>query len=322
MAKKRRGSQGSKSRSNGSSNGSSNGHRGPAEGSQRIRREVPTGAGASVLPPTFGSLGRAIKVVVTDPVLIAVPLLLVASVWFVLLAVGLRFLPPPMPMMLALSPIGSNFDVQVGSALFSFTMAGLGWIIFLTVIRALVTAVLVGLIDESITYGRVSLAGLFRGLQAFGAVLIYEYFCIMAALISGIIAPSLGQSLGTIAGLAMPVAVLFFLSMTPFVAVRERVGGAEASRRSIRAARLPGWPRLLATCALLFFLMNVLRPIVQVGALEITAAPPLLTWVWAFGGAMVSAFFLTAIGLYWRAAEPYVGPQKPQRRSVATARRR
>lgn len=314
-----------------SSGGSGNGSSGGGANASSSILAVPKGLGVNVLPSLLRSLAAGFGSVLRAPALVFFPLLLVGVIWAALLFAGLRYLPPVMVDILSIPPAGSLFDVSIGAAVIGYSGSMLFMLVVFTAIRAVITSVMVGMLDEAATHGSVSMVGVLRGLQAFGAIMVFEYLALTVALLSTILLPAF-SSLGNIMNIVIPIGAMFMMSMAPFVAVRQRDGvgpaqrrisGGESIRRAAKAARLPGWPRFLTLIVLYYFIMAIGIPIFQPGRDQVTVAPSLQSWLWVFGAAVLNVGFFATIGVFWRAAEPYVGGQtRPQPRTRAPRARR
>ena len=106
-------------------------------------------AGDSSLPTLGRSLGRGFLVVLTQPVLVVLAVVLVAATWLLLVALGFEGAPGRLSDALAMAPISTYFDLGTGVSLFGL---GTSFLLFLgvaSVVRAVLTAVLAGLIVES-----------------------------------------------------------------------------------------------------------------------------------------------------------------------------
>ncbi len=295
---------------------SGNGHRpsgAPAAPAEREAVEIPKHLGATVFPPASRSLLEGFVTAAGNPVMLLAPLLLVLVVWMALVAAGLRFFPFEMPSVLALTPIGSSFDGAISTTLLGMSLWTLAALLVFTIVRAAVMAVFIGMMDEVMDFGRVTGVGPLRGLRSFLPVLTYEYIGVLVTLFGGILVQVLGSAAGPILRIAMPVAVIYFLTFMPIAAVRLGIRGRDALSRSIRGARLPGWIRHLVLAITYYFLATLGQDFLTPDRYVITATPGIRTWIFVLGATLVNMVFLGAFLAEWRAVEPYVPAQAPRR---------
>ena len=320
-----------KRRSRGSSRpASGNGHGGtpagtikatPPSAREQGLLELPTGPGATVYPNMRGSLGRGFYAAGANPIVLIAPMLVVFLVWVALLLAGTRAFPLDMATMFSIPPIGSLFDVGTSLNLFGFAQLGLIGIFLITIVRAVVWAVLIGMLDEMLEYRIVSPVGVLRGLRAFPAVLLYDYLSLGIALAGSFILPQfLGPQLGNTASLGVMVGGVYFLTFAPISAVRQGVPGREAVMRSVKGARLPGWPRHLLMSVVYFLVAVFVLRLLHPAPLAITANPALTTWIFVLGATFVQVGFLGAFIDRWKAIEGYV-PQQVQPRQPPPPRK-
>ncbi len=281
---------------------------------------VPKHPGATVFPPVYRSLLSGLGAAAGNPVVLLAPLVLVLLIWMALVAAGLRFFPFEMPSALALTPIGSSFDGSVSSTLFGMSLSTLFAILIFTLLRSVIWAVLIGMMDEVMAFGRVTGVGPLRGLRSFLAVLTYEYIGVLITLFGSILVQVLGAGAGPILRIAIPVAVIYFLTFMPIVAVRQGIRARDALSRSIRGARLPGWIRHLVLSMAYYFLATIGQDFLTPDRYVITATPSFRTWVFVLAATVFNMVFLGAFIAEWRAVEPYV-PAKAPRRAPAPRRR-
>ncbi|MEX0991377.1 MAG: hypothetical protein WD004_03795 [Actinomycetota bacterium] len=315
MAKKRKRTQRRPARSG-------NGHR-PGDAPAHTEPEaeaVPRHPGATVFPPVYRSLLTGFETAAGNPVMLLVPLVLVLVVWMALVAAGLSFFPFEMPSVLALTPIGSSFDGAISTTLLGMSLWTLAAILLFTMLRSLVVAVFIGMMDEVMDFGHVTGVGPLRGLRSFLPVLTYEYIGVLITLFGSIFVQMLGAGAGPILRIALPVAVIFFLTFMPIVAVRKGIRARDALSRSIRGARLPGWIRHLVLSMAYYFVATLGQDFLTPDRYVITATPGFRTWVFVLGATLFNMVFLGAFIAEWRAIESYV-PAKAPRRAPAPRRR-
>jgi hypothetical protein len=262
-----------------------------------------------LFPPVRHSLAHGLAAASCSPALILFPMLVVPALWFVLRAFGLEVFPPAMVQALSIPPISSSFDLIVATNLFgSSGVEGILFLLGLTVARGLVWAIIVGLLDEAIEYRSVSRLGLLRGLNVFVPVAVYCYVSLGVMLLGNVVVQMLGPGIGSSISILSLVAGLLFLGFAPVVAVRSGVSSMEALQRSIRAARLPGWPRHMMFVVLYFFIAAFLFPVFNPDFALVTANPSIGSAAYVFLGTFVNMVFMAGIIDRWRVVEDYVEP--------------
>jgi hypothetical protein len=275
-------------------------------------------AGDSSLPPLGRTLGRGFLAVLTQPALVAVTIVLVAATWLLLIALGFQGAPSRLSDTLAMPPISTYFDLGTGVSLFGLGTSFLIFLAVTSVVRAVVTAVLAGLIVESIVDGRTSRYGALIGLRAVPTQLAVQLASISFIFIGQAALQALGPGIGFLGSVAALVGGLFFTGFAPTAAIRQGRGVVESLRRSGRAAMLPGG-RHLTLCALYFIVSLPVALLVTPGN-EITANPPLTSWIVVFAFNVLHMVFMAAFAYRWIVAEPDVPDQPVPRRQPARAR--
>jgi hypothetical protein len=277
--------------------------------SERMRAPSP-------FPPLTTSLGRGFLAVCGSVPILLTTLVLTGGIWLGLVAAGLEVFPRTFVEVLAIPPVSSFYsDVLIPANIFGVALPAALMTVVLTTVRALFMGILVGMILESLEYGRVSMVGVLQGLRAFPAAMVIVGTNVLAVIASNLILPGLLGPLGFLVFTAVLAGGLYLLSFAPAAAVRGHLRGAEAMRRSARAARLPG-PRHMVIFILYFFLTLLLVAVVPGGTL-ITANPPLSEWAWVLGGSVVHLVFLAALCDRWLVVEDQVptGPAPRQQRA-------
>jgi hypothetical protein len=287
------------------------------------RRSGPLGGalfagGPSALPPIGRSIGRGLLAVASQPVLVALTFLLVLGTWLALLAIGFEGLPNRLVDVLALAPISTYFDIGSGTSLYGVGPSFLVFIGVSLVIRALVTAILSGMILEALEHGEVTRYGVLRGLVAIPTALVVQVASFSLIIAGNLVFPVLGPGLGFLGFVSALVGGLFFLGFAPTAAIREGRPVMETVRRSARAAMLPGGRHLLL-CSLYFFIALPVAVGFAPGGTEISANPTLVAWVFILLANVLHVAFMAAFAYRWVVAEPEV-PDEPVRRRASAGR--
>ncbi len=294
----------------------------PAEPAEPRRSRLPFGSalfggGPSVMPGITRSFGRGLLTVCTAPALLAVAIVVPLLVWLALLAFGFEGSPARLVDVLALPPISTYFDLGTGASLVGL---GTGFLVYTAIaitIRAILFALLTGLIVDALEGGRVTTYGLVRGARAIPTVLVVQVLAFSMIVAGNTVLPILGPGIGFLAFVAALVGGLFFLGFAPAAAVRQGRPAVESVRRSGRAAMLPG-SKHLAFCALYFFVALPVVVMFAPGGSEITANPSLLAWVFILAANVIHLAFMAALAYRWIVAEPSVPEEPVRRRQPAT----
>ena len=149
---------------------------------QRSRRDIPDRPrgrlsermrAPSPYPPLKQSLARGFVAVGTSPAILLVALVTVGAIWLGLIGAGMEVFPRTLVEALALPPISSFYsDVLIPAGVFGVSLPAALSTLVLTLVRAIVWSILVGMIIEALEYGRVSVVGFLQGLRAFPSVLV------------------------------------------------------------------------------------------------------------------------------------------------------
>ncbi len=271
--------------------------------------------GPSPLGRITTALGRGFVVVGGSWPILLVSFLALFGEWAVLIALGTRTTPRFLVTSMALPPIGSAIDYQSAQALGGTAGIVVGFA--LLVARALVVAVLAGLIIGVLEGGRASLRDARRGLRAIPFVVAVNVVGLSGLLVGGSLLQVLGFGLQFLGNVMLITALLYFLGFVPAIAIRERLGLMDTLRRSRAAASLAGGQQftfcLLYVVALLFVLPLV-GTLNESGGL-ITANPSVSAWLYGMVATYVNVSFLAALCYRWMAAEPHLATQPVRRRS-------
>lgn len=277
---------------------------------------TPLPPGLDAFPPIRHSLAHGLAATTTSPWLLLGVLLLIPVAWLGLRALGYEmFEAPIMLQLLAIPPVSSATDLYLTQSLFAGGgPAGIVFLLGLTAVRALVWGVIVGVLDEALEYRSISRLGVLRGLNAFIGVLLYCYVSIGVMVFGSVIAGTLGPGIGSSASILVLVGGLTFLSSAPAVAVRYGVPAIESLQRSIRGARLPGWPKQMMYAVMYFFMAAIVLPGLGAPFPPVTANPSIGQVIYVYAGTLVQIVFLAGFIDRWRAIEDYVPASPPRGR--------
>ena len=290
----------------------------PRAGAAANRREVPPllgflsrGTGDSPFPPIPQAIGRGAVAVGSSLALLVIAFLLEMVLWAGLVALGLEGPPGRLVNLLALPPVSTYFDALNGVTIYGFGIAGFVAATLFIALRALVLAVLAGLVVQTLEGGGSSREGLRRGLAAFPTVLVVGVLTLSFMIVGSVILPVLGPGLGFLGSVLTLVAALFFLVYAPVAAVREARPVLDTIRRSGRAAMMPG-SRHLLLCMLYIFLTLPILVAVAPGGNLLGVNPSIAMWAYGLVTTFVHLTFLAAFAYRWMAAEAEV-PETPVR---------
>jgi hypothetical protein len=261
---------------------------------------------------------RAAAVIASSPALVVLPLLMVLGLWLLLLAVGLDHVPLGFMDLLAIPPIGSFFDLNIAGTVSPRGAGSIALLFGLTVLRAVILALLVTLIVEGFDGKRASSLTMARALRALPATVAYCVATLLAIYVAQYLSLVLG-SLGGLISIIAYVGALYFLVFIPVAAVHGFVPFREALRRSVAAARLPG-SRHVGLVMLYFFIMIVPLQYSLQSPGPFSANPSIREWVIVLGMTLVHVLFLAAFSYRYITVESEIPeaaarPVRPPRRS-------
>jgi hypothetical protein len=270
----------------------------------------------SIYPKLGETFGAASRAVLRSPLLVLGGMVLVLVLWFAFLGLGLDHVPSYFQLLLALPPLSSFFDLNLA---FSITGLNYGWlalVLAMTVVRASIFAVLTSLVVERLDGGRISMAGLRRGLRCVPAF-VGIYFVNVAL----IFAPQLFQAiLGSLFGgllfFAALVGGVHFLSFAPIIVVRDGSPARTALSTSVRAARLPGSRHV--GMVLLYFTLAFLAPAFIPASSAFTINPSIGTWAMVLAVSIFNFVVIGAFAYRFGVIEEDVPPPAPRRERQRT----
>jgi hypothetical protein len=281
------------------------------------RSRVPRGLGwlsrgygsTTLFPSIPRSLGRALLVVGSSPVILLSAMLFVFLAWLGMVALGLEGPPGRLVNLAALPPISTYFDALNGVTIYGFGLPGLIAATGFMLVRSLFLAVLTGLVVQAIEGEGTPQEGALRGLRAFPIVLAVNILSMTAMIAGTIVLPFLGAGLGFLGSILILVAALFFLVYAPTAAIREGRNLQDTLRRSARAAMLPGSRHVILSMLYVFLALPLLVALAPSGS-ELSVNPALSTWIYALAATVLHVVFLAAFSYRWISAEAEV-PEKP-----------
>ena len=268
------------------------------------------------VPSILGSLRTGLVAVATAPVLLAIPFVFVFLLWTVLVLLGLQVPPSGLVDAMGIPPLSTVFDFGVSQAIYGYAPSSLFLAFVIAVLRAVVWAVLAGLVIDVLEGSRPSMYGLLRGVRAIPTVVAVNFLIIAATVFGTQLFVLLGPGLSLLGSLSVLIGGLYFLVFAPASAVREARGVQESIRRSGRAARLrlPGGSHLIMV--MLYFLIGL--PVLLFfagktpGGADATANPSIGVWAVVLFATLVHIVFLAAFFARWIGIEPEV-PDRPVR---------
>jgi hypothetical protein len=275
---------------------------------------APVPASMSAMPTYRRSLGSGFLLVGANPLLLAVLFLWILATWLALAAFGYIGTPNvPLGQALSLPPLSIGADLQSVLVVFG-QPTGIYALLPMLVLRAILLAVLAGLIAEGFQTGSVSVSGALRGLRAVPIVLGGVILSLLSVMALFLVASS-GPGFGSLAQVLLPAATLWLLGFMPFIAVSERRSLPAAISRSVAGGRIPGGRQFLF-CLSYLLLSTILQALTP--GTRITANPSLATWAYVLLVAYVHVGFFAAFGYRWLVIQDAV----PEPSAAASARRR
>jgi hypothetical protein len=241
---------------------------------------APRVAGSSSMPSLRASVARGVAVTAGTPAIAIGAVLVVALEWFGALALGFEGPFARFTNSLALAPVGTSFDATLSTGLFGLRngfFAILGFVVLRAVVQALLVAAIVETLDPS-PLGRWTL---FRALRTLPATLAVSMAGVgiltLATLIGSMIA-----TLGLFLQLGSLVGGVYLLSFAPVIAASGTRRLSDTMGRSVRAARMPGAGNL-TLAAIYVFLSYVVLAVVPWPGSELGVNPTVAAWVVVLG---------------------------------------
>lgn len=290
-----------------------------AEPKQRATREErprPRGLFGGGLPSPYPPLGptllAGLRPVAGSASILVVGFLFALVFWTFFSALGAEPSPRIMVVFTALPPVSTFFDAILTSSLVQGALPALGVVVGATLVRAVVLGGLAILTHRKVAGEPgpgFSPRGLVRIAASLFAILAAEVGLVLAVpiIIQGFLGPQVGVLAAWILG-------LYFLAMAPIIVVVERVNAAEGLRRSLRAARLPGF-RHTSLVMLYFVFVLWVTSVTPQGQVP-PATPTLVTWLITLGATWVHLGVLGAFTYRWLSVRDQVpaGPAKRRER--------
>jgi hypothetical protein len=272
-------------------------------------------------PSIVESLRTGLIAVTTAPLLLAIPFLFVFLLWTALVLLGLQVPPSGLVDAMGIPPISTVFDFGVSQAIFGYAPSSLFLAFVIAVARAIVLAIVSGLMIDVLEASRPTMYGLLRGIRAIPTVVAVNFLIITATVFGTQLFVLLGPGLSLLGSLAVLIGGLYFLVFAPASAVREARGVQEAIRRSGRAARLrfPGGSHLIMV--MVYFLVGLPLLLFAAGRMpggsDATANPSIAVWALVLVATFVHMVFLAGFFARFMGIEPDI-PDKPVRRQRPT----
>jgi hypothetical protein len=244
-------------------------------------------------------------------------MLLVLALWFAFLALGLDHVPSYFQLVLAVPPLSSFFDLNLAYSITGLNYAWVIMVIAMTVVRAVLFAVITSLVVERLDSGRASMAGVRRGLRSIPA---FAGICFVN--VGLIFAPQLFQAiLGSLFGglifFAALVGGVHFLAFAPIIVVRDGSPTRIALGTSVRAARLPGSRHV--GMVLLYFTLVFLVPAFVPTSSAFTINPSIATWAMVLAVTMLNFVVIGGFAYRYGVIEEDVPPPAPRRERQRTS---
>ena len=284
---------------------------------------APRVPGLTPMPRIRTSFVRGIVTVMGSPVLVIAPIVFVYVFWVTLVAAGYQGPFAPLVSSLALPPVGSGLDLTLATSLFG-AQGGLVGVLVLLVVRAVVLAFLTAAVVEVLDAGKVSAAGLRRGLRALPTTFATCIIGVGILTISIYFAPVLGPGFGILiqfGGLALGI---YLFAFAPIIAVEEGRSMPDALSRSVRAARMPGAGNASFAALYIFVLYIVPAIAVTAGAHAfgnlIGVNPTVWAWLFVLVVNLMNVAFLATFAFRYLSIAHEV-PDAPARSSRTAAAR-
>lgn len=251
-------------------------------------------------PRVTESLARALRIVGSSPLLLAVGFLSLLSTWGLFASLGIEGDPRFLALLMAISP-AHLFFTDGSVALFGGSaVAALGSLAALAALRAVTFTLLILLIDgtrRSEISGRRIAGRLPRAAASFATLYLGEV--VLVVVLSAVLPAVLGQ----FSVVVIPAAI-YLLALAPVVVTVEGVSIREGLLRGLRAVRLPGTGHLGLAVGYFVF-VYVAAAISPFGPLS-PATPTVLAWAFALLMTFLHVSVLGTLVLRWAAVRVQV----------------
>lgn len=264
---------------------------------------TPRVAGSTNMPRLGSSILRGLTVTLGTPALLVGTVLLVLLGWIAALRWGYQGPAPELASMLAMTPVGTLFDLRLTSAVLGVgggPTALLGMLPF-AIVRSILTGVILGLAVEVLDTGRSSVAGARRGLRVAPLVLVVGVIQLGFFIVAGYIG-ALIPGLAVFVRVGTVTAAVYLLAYAPIVQLREGRGVLESLSTGSRAARIPGTGSL--AMALLFTVPALAISQLPIGGFGVN--PSAWTWVFVLSVNLLHVSVIATYAYRWMCIEDEV----------------
>jgi hypothetical protein len=268
-------------------------------------------------PSILASLRIGLGVVGRTPALVALPFLFVFVLWTILVLMGLEVPPSGLVDGMGIPPLSTVFDFGVAQAIYGYAPSSLLLAFAIAIVRAVVWAILAGLLIDVLEGARPSMYGMLRGVRAIPTVVAVNVLIILATVFGTQLLVLLGPGLSLLGSLSVLIGGLYYLTYAPASAIREAKGVQESIRRSGRAARLRLRGGTHLVMVMIYFLIGLPVLLFAAGRVpggsDATANPSVAVWALVLVATFIHMVFLAAFFVRWLAIEPEI-PDKPVKR--------
>lgn len=289
----------------------------PAPARRRFGERLfrPREAAVSPYPSLSVSLGRGMLPVGSSPAILTIAFLTVLAIWGASVGVARPLDPRGLVVTMGLPPIHVFLDLGIASVAARDTITLTGYVFGGIILRAFVLGLLSLLIVTAVRDGRPDLRGSLRRLPKTAGRLFLLLSVEVAMLVS--VLPLLQGFLGPGFGFTVMMALgIYFLVFVPVILAAEDTTLADALRRSIKAARLPGPRHLLLALAYTLAINWIL--LITPSSVVSPATPSALTWVFALLATFAHLAILAALSFRWLAVRELVPHSPPPVRRPRT----
>ena len=269
-------------------------------------------AGTTNMPRVRTSFLRGLVVTLSTPVILIGVVVGVFLMWLVALALGFQGPALLMANVLAMPPIGTSFDLQLGALIFVVADPGGSLLAALPFMvgRSVLVGVVVGIAVEVLDSGRATTNGARRGLLVAPMVLIVTLIELGFLLVAGVVGQIVGEGLALFVQLAALVAGLYLLGYAPVAQLREGRGILESLSRSTSGARIPGSSSL--AMAIFYAIPSVFLQF-AVSGLGVNPSPQL--WAFVLFANILHVSVIVTFAYRWMCIEDEVPEPAARRRA-------
>ena len=275
---------------------------------------APRSARTSSMPRITSSFARGFVAVVSSPgLLLSIPILLLAE-WLGAVALGFQGPLTLFATGLAPAPVGTVFDQALSTNLFG-QQRGLEFILAFVALRAVIMAILLAAVVQTLEEGKMSPGVALRGLRVLPTTLAVGILSMAFITFATILGGYLGLGISLLLWVASQVLSLYLFAFAPVMAVAERRSMPESLSRSMRAGRMPGAGNL--TFAALYVIVSLVVLQVATRPYRLGVNPTFAAWAFVLVTGVLQVSVVATIAFrYLSISEEVPAAPEPRQRGA------